>query len=210
MLPSRPLSPPWSAEWHHPWTNSRFAQPQCAGPRFLTGLPKPPTTPTSQMREIYLEAGVNLGVDEVSTTMFQTKIEIETHGEGEIVNLTPRIEQAITESGVQEGLANIFVVGSTAAITTIEYEPGVLSDLRRALAVIAPADIPYAHDRAWGDGNGRSHVRAAVLGPSLSVPVIGGSLGCGTWQQVVLVELDVRSSRQRTVYLTVLGSTTSR
>ena len=137
--------------------------------------------------------------------MFRTKIQVETDGEGEIVNLTPRIEQAIAGSGVQEGLASVFVVGSTAAITTIEYEPGVLSDLRRALAVIAPPNIPYAHDQAWGDGNGRSHVRAAVLGPSLSVPVIGGRLACGTWQQIVLIELDVRSSRQRTVYLTVLG-----
>lgn len=147
----------------------------------------------------------NHGVNEVSNTMFRTTIQVETHGEGEIVNLTPRIEQAITASGVREGLASIFVTGSTAAITTIEYEPGVLSDLRRALSVIAPADIPYAHDAAWGDGNGRSHVRAAVIGPSVSVPVIEGRLACGTWQQIVLLELDVRSSRQRTVYVTVLG-----
>ncbi|WP_332449570.1 secondary thiamine-phosphate synthase enzyme YjbQ [Methanoculleus sp.] len=137
--------------------------------------------------------------------MFRTTIQIETHGEGEIVNITPQIEQAVAGSGVQDGLANVFVGGSTAAVTTIEYEPGVLSDLRRALSVIAPADIPYAHDAAWGDGNGRSHVRAAIVGPSLSVPVIGGALACGTWQQVVLLELDVRSSRHRTVHVTVLG-----
>ena len=137
--------------------------------------------------------------------MFRTTIEVDTHGEGEIVNLTPRIEQAVGESGVRDGLATVFVAGSTAAVTTIEYEPGVLSDLRRALAVIAPAGIPYAHDAAWGDGNGRSHVRAAIVGPSLSVPVIGGRLGCGTWQQVVLLELDVRSGRHRTVYVTVQG-----
>ncbi len=100
---------------------------------------------------------------------------------------------------------NIFVVGSTAAVTTIEYEPGVLLDLRRALSVVAPDDIPYAHDAAWGDGNGRSHVRAAIVGPSLSVPVISGALACGTWQQIVLLELDVRSRRERTVHVTVMG-----
>lgn len=137
--------------------------------------------------------------------MFHTTIQIGTHGEGEIVNLTPRVEQAIAESGVREGLATVFVTGSTAAVTTIEYEPGVLADLLRALSVIAPADIPYAHDAAWGDGNGRSHVRAAIVGPSLSVPVVGGRLACGTWQQIVLLELDVRSSRERTVHVTVLG-----
>ncbi|NLA39367.1 MAG: YjbQ family protein [Methanomicrobiales archaeon] len=137
--------------------------------------------------------------------VYRTTIHVDTHGEGEIVNLTPRVEQAITASGVREGLVNIFVMGSTAAITTIEYEPGVLSDLNRALSVIAPADIPYAHDAAWGDGNGRSHVRAAVIGPSVSVPVIEGRLACGTWQQIVLLELDVRSSRRRTIYVTILG-----
>lgn len=137
--------------------------------------------------------------------MFHTTIEIRTHGEGEVVNLTSRVEQAISESGVREGLACVFVTGSTAAVTTIEYEPGVLADLLRALSVIAPADIPYAHDAAWGDGNGRSHVRAAIVGPSLSVPVVGGRLACGTWQQIVLLELDVRSSRERTVHVTVLG-----
>ena len=137
--------------------------------------------------------------------MFQTTIQVETHGEGEIFNLTPRVQQAVDVSGVREGLANVFVAGSTAAVTTIEYEPGVLSDLRRALSVIAPADIPYAHDAAWGDGNGRSHVRAAIVGPSLSVPVIGGRLACGTWQQIVLLELDVRQSRKRSVYITVQG-----
>jgi len=95
--------------------------------------------------------------------MFRTTIQVNTHGEGEVVNLTSRVAQAVAESGVREGLANVFVAGSTAAVTTIEYEPGVLSDLSRALSVIAPADIPYAHDAAWGDGNGRSHVRAAIV-----------------------------------------------
>jgi secondary thiamine-phosphate synthase enzyme len=137
--------------------------------------------------------------------MFRETIRVETGGEGQIVNISPQVEQAVRESGVSEGLCHIFVQGSTAAVTTIEYEPGVLSDLSRALSVVAPDDIPYAHDQAWGDGNGRSHVKAALVGPSLTVPVIDGRLGCGTWQQIVLLELDVRSSRQRTIYVTVHG-----
>jgi secondary thiamine-phosphate synthase enzyme len=137
--------------------------------------------------------------------MFRTTFQVQTQGEGQIVNISPQVQQAVTESGVAEGLAHVFVAGSTAAVTTIEYEPGVLSDLNRALSLIAPADIPYAHDRAWGDGNGRSHVKAAVVGPSLTVPVMDGKLGCGTWQQIVLLELDIRSSRQRTIHVTVQG-----
>ena len=109
--------------------------------------------------------------------MYRTTISFTTHGEGEIVDLTPKVRDAVRASGVADGLVHLFVTGSTAAITTIEHEPGVLDDLRRALSVLAPDGIPYAHDRAWGDGNGRSHVKAAIVGPSLSVPVIGGALG---------------------------------
>lgn len=100
--------------------------------------------------------------------MFRMTIQVETHGEGEIVNLTPPDRAGDHRERCAGGLASI-ITGLTAAITTIEYEPGVLPDLRRALSVIAPADIPYAHDAAWVDGNGRSHVRAAVIGPSRSL-----------------------------------------
>jgi secondary thiamine-phosphate synthase enzyme len=100
---------------------------------------------------------------------------------------------------------NLFVTGSTAALTTIEFEPGVLSDLKRSLSFIAPGDLPYAHDGRWGDGNGRSHVKASIIGPSLTIPVDRGLLDCGTWQQVVLLELDTRPSRHRTVTCTVMG-----
>jgi secondary thiamine-phosphate synthase enzyme len=137
--------------------------------------------------------------------MFQKEFTITTHGEGEIVDLTAEVAAVINESGLPCGLATVFVGGSTAAVTTIEYEPGVLEDLRRALDVIAPRELPYAHDRAWGDGNGRSHVRAAVVGPSLSVPFSGGRLLLGTWQQVVLLELDIRPSRTRRVTVTLTG-----
>lgn len=130
-------------------------------------------------------------------------ISVETNGEGDVVDLTPQVMAVISESGVAEGLVNVFVTGSTAAVTTIEHEPGVLQDLRRALSVVAPPGIPYEHDRAWGDGNGRSHVKASIVGPSLSFPVIEGRAALGTWQQVVLLELDTRPSRSRTVVCTV-------
>jgi secondary thiamine-phosphate synthase enzyme len=137
--------------------------------------------------------------------MFQKIFELLTHGEGEIVNITPDVKKIVDESGVLSGLANIFVNGSTAAVTTIEYEEGVLEDFRRALSVLAPDTMSYAHNTRWGDGNGRSHVKASCIGPSLTVPVAEGVLMCGTWQQVVLVELDVRKDRKRTVVVTVDG-----
>jgi len=137
--------------------------------------------------------------------MFQKTLEFQTHGEGEIVNISTGVENIVKESGVINGLAYIFVTGSTAAITTIEYEDGVLDDFRRALSVLAPDSVPYAHNTRWGDGNGRSHVKAACIGPSLTVPIMNGVIMCGTWQQVVLVELDVRPGRRRSVVVTVDG-----
>ncbi|HUU75899.1 MAG TPA: secondary thiamine-phosphate synthase enzyme YjbQ [Methanoregulaceae archaeon] len=137
--------------------------------------------------------------------MYHKKIQLETGGEGEIVDISPQVKSVVRESGVKDGLVTVFVTGSTAAVTTIEYEPGVLSDLSRALLVLAPDDIPYAHDSRWGDGNGRSHVKASLVGPSLSIPVIGGEPALGTWQQVVLLELDVRRSRTRNIVITVMG-----
>ena len=134
--------------------------------------------------------------------MFQKEIALRTHGESGVIDLTAEIAGAVAESGLVSGLANVFVGGSTAAVKTIEYEPGVLEDLARALNVIAPRDSAYAHDRAWGDGNGRSHVQAALVGPSLSIPFRDGRLLLGTWQQVVLLELDVRPSRSRRVTVT--------
>jgi secondary thiamine-phosphate synthase enzyme len=137
--------------------------------------------------------------------MYRKELEVTTRGEGDISDLTAGIRAVIRESGVIEGLAHVFVAGSTAAITTIEYEPGVLSDLNAALSRIAPENIPYAHDSRWGDGNGRSHVRASVVGPSLTIPVGDREPLLGTWQQVVLLELDVRRERTRKVIITVTG-----
>ncbi|MBP1928181.1 secondary thiamine-phosphate synthase enzyme [Methanolinea mesophila] len=137
--------------------------------------------------------------------MFRRAVQVTTQGEGEIHDITPHVREVLDESGVKDGMANVFITGSTAAVTTIEYETGVLRDLSRALSVLAPDNAKYSHDAAWGDGNGRSHVKAALVGPSLSVPVADGSLALGTWQQIVLLELDVRSSRTRTILVTVWG-----
>jgi secondary thiamine-phosphate synthase enzyme len=137
--------------------------------------------------------------------MHRKTLKVTTAKEGDIVDLTPEVRAAVRESGISEGMVNVFVTGSTAAVTTIEYEPGVLSDLQRALSVLAPDDVSYAHDSRWGDGNGRSHVKASLVGPSLSVPVSGKEPDLGTWQQIVLLELDIRQGRTRTVVVSVTG-----
>jgi len=135
--------------------------------------------------------------------MYQRTIQIITPGEGTVTDLSGEVAAVVRESGVSQGLVSLFAVGSTVALTTIEYEPGVLADLMDALARIAPAEIPYAHDRAWGDGNGRSHLKAALVGPSLTIPVSGGRVATGHWQQIVLLELDIRQSRERSVVVSV-------
>ncbi|WOF16486.1 YjbQ family protein [Methanoplanus sp. FWC-SCC4] len=132
-------------------------------------------------------------------------ITVETNGEGDIIDLTSEVDDIVSKSCVETGLLSLFVGGSTVALTTIEYEKGVLSDLRRAMSVLAPDNIPYDHDAAWGDGNGRSHVKAALIGPSLSIPIRDERLLLGKWQQIVLLELDVRSKRTRKVYCTIIG-----
>ncbi|MCQ1539301.1 YjbQ family protein [Methanocalculus taiwanensis] len=136
--------------------------------------------------------------------MYQTTIHLKTSGEGDVIDITPFVLDAVSKSGTETGIVHLFVVGSTAALTTIEYEPGAVADLRKALSRIAPSDAIYAHDDRWGDGNGRSHVRAAIIGPSLSIPVVEKRLLNGTWQQIVLVELDIRHARERSVVVTIL------
>ena len=137
--------------------------------------------------------------------MFQTIFKITSKREGDIIDITPDVKKAVRESNIREGIVHLFVQHSTAALTTIEFEPGVLSDLKRALSVVAPDDADYAHHIRWNDGNGRSHVKAALVGPSLTVPLSGGALLVGTWQQIVLLELDVNAGRERTVICTVMG-----
>jgi secondary thiamine-phosphate synthase enzyme len=130
-------------------------------------------------------------------------IEIKTR-EMDIVDITQKVYSIVTKSGVENGMVNIFCPGSTGAVTTIEYEPGLMKDLPAALERIAPRDAYYNHEEMWHDGNGHSHVRATIVGPGITVPVSDGRLQLGTWQQIVFVECDVRE-RSRTLLVNVLG-----
>jgi secondary thiamine-phosphate synthase enzyme len=131
-------------------------------------------------------------------------IEVETRGNGDIIDLSAEIESRLKSGRLREGQVTVFVGGSTAAITTIEFESGVIDDLRKAIERLSPRGIPYAHDARWGDGNGYAHVRAALLGPSLSIPVSEGRMLLGTWQQVVLCDFDNRS-RHRKIVVQFMG-----
>ena len=122
-----------------------------------------------------------------------------------MVDLTGAVAERLRETGLIEGQVTVFVGGSTAGLCTIEFEPGLVQDLGRALDAIAPEGVAYAHDAAWGDGNGAAHVRAAIMGPSLVVPFKNGSLLLGTWQQIVLVDFDNRP-RHREIVLQFLGA----
>lgn len=123
----------------------------------------------------------------------------------DIVDLTAEVEAFVAASGVTEGLLVVFVPGSTAGVTTIEFESGAVEDLRQAIERLAPRGAGYAHDRRWGDGNGYAHVRAALLGPSLTVPVSGGRPLLGTWQQIVLCDFDNRPRRREILLRIVSG-----
>ncbi len=122
----------------------------------------------------------------------------------DLLDITHDVRRAAEESGVRDGLVSCFVAGSTGALTAIEYEDGVVEDLKRAIERMAPQDLEYDHDRRWGDGNGYSHVRSALLGPSFSVPLSRGALILGTWQQIVLADFDNRP-RTREVLVHVIG-----
>ncbi|MEM0329110.1 MAG: secondary thiamine-phosphate synthase enzyme YjbQ [Nitrososphaerota archaeon] len=134
----------------------------------------------------------------------QEEITFRTRGEGDVVDITSEVENVVKRSGVRNGVVHVFAVGSTAAVSTIEYEPGLKEDLMTALERVAPKNAEYKHHLRWGDYNGHSHVRAAMIGPSLEVPVRGGELVLGTWQQIVFIELDVRA-RSRRIVVTVMG-----
>jgi secondary thiamine-phosphate synthase enzyme len=134
----------------------------------------------------------------------QYSAEIHTRGFCDVHNLNEMIASSVASSGISDGLVTVFVPGSTAGITTIEFEPGVIEDLKRAVERLAPSSIHYDHDARWGDGNGFSHVRASLLGPSLTIPLSSGSMQSGTWQQVVLVDFDNRP-RHRKVIVQVMG-----
>lgn len=132
------------------------------------------------------------------------RITVSTKGFGHVLDITGMVRDEITASGLQAGIVNVFVPGSTAGVTTIEFEPGAVSDFKESLDRLIPETGNYRHNARWGDGNGFSHVRAAWIGPSLTVPFSNASLLIGTWQQVVIVDFDNRS-RQRTLVVQIMG-----
>ena len=127
-----------------------------------------------------------------------------TSAKDEIIDLTGNVQDIVSKSGIDNGLACIFVAGSTAAVTTVEFEPGLVKDLKEAMDRLYPRGIDYEHHRRWGDGNGHSHVRAALVGPSLTVPIVDGRLLLGTWQQIVFLEFD-NKPRSREVAVQIVG-----
>ncbi len=133
------------------------------------------------------------------------KIKVKTKGNCDVVDITGQVSKAIGQSGIRQGAVTLFNVGSTAGITTTEYEPGLVNyDIEAAFERIAPRNARYEHEETWHDDNGHSHVRASLLGPSLSVPVIDGQLTLGTWQQIILVDFDTRP-RTRTIICQIIG-----
>ena len=132
------------------------------------------------------------------------EITVQTRGDGDVLDLTAQVNGFVDSTGLGAGVVVVAVVGSTAGVTTIEYEPGLVTDLRKAFDRVAPSGVAYEHDSRWGDGNGHSHVRASMLGPSLTLPVVQGKVALGMWQQVVLVDFDTRP-RTRRVVIQVLG-----
>lgn len=132
------------------------------------------------------------------------RIGFHTQGDCDIIDITPQVEMLVAESGITNGTVTIFVTGSTAGITTIEHEPGLISDLKDMWERLVPKSIRYAHDSRWGDGNGYSHTRASLLGASLVVPFNEGRMTLGTWQQIVLLDFDNRP-RSRQVVLQIMG-----
>ena len=132
------------------------------------------------------------------------RLQLHTQGDTDIVDITPRVAEVVDRAGLREGQVLLFVPGATGALTTIEHEPGLLEDLPALFERIAPRGAAYAHDQTWHDGNGHSHLRASLLGPSLVVPVAQGQLQLGTWQQIVFVDFDTRP-RQRELVAQVMG-----
>ncbi len=133
-----------------------------------------------------------------------SRIELSSRGFSDVIDITRKVESIVHESGITTGLVSVFVPGSTASVTTIEYESGVVEDLKEAIERLVPSNKTYKHDQRWGDGNGFSHIRAALLKPGLTVPLVSGKLTLGTWQQIVFIDFDNRP-RKRSLVVQVLG-----
>jgi secondary thiamine-phosphate synthase enzyme len=137
----------------------------------------------------------------------QTKLNhifLSTHGNADIIDITPKVVECINASLLSDGLVTIFCPSSTSGVTTLEYEPGVQQDLKQILDEIIPPNITYQHDQAWHDGNGHSHIRAALLKASLTIPLVNGQMTLGTWQQIVYIDFDIRP-RKREIMVQIIG-----
>lgn len=132
------------------------------------------------------------------------RIKLNTRGNTDIVDITEKVSESISSSGLRQGVATVFAVGSTVGITMMEYEPGLIADMQQMFEHLAPASTPYRHNLRWGDLNGHSHLRASLLGSSVVVPFAEGRLLTGTWQQIVLIDFDVRP-RSRQVIVQIIG-----
>ena len=132
------------------------------------------------------------------------RLQVQTAGDGDIIDVTDAVAGCLRRSTLRAGIVTVFVPGSTASLTTVEYEPGLVKDLQEMFEAVAPKRRSYQHDLRWGDGNGYSHVRASLLGPSLTVPFEAGGLILGTWQQIVVVDMDNRP-RRREIVVQVMG-----
>jgi secondary thiamine-phosphate synthase enzyme len=137
-------------------------------------------------------------------TVFMKTLSFSTQGDGDMIDVTTRVHDVLSASRINDGIATIFVPGSTASVTTIEYEPGLMKDFPRTMDKLAPKGEHYDHDARWGDGNGNSHVKASMIGPSLIVPFEKGRLLLGTWQQIVFIDFDNRP-RERQMIVQVMG-----
>lgn len=136
--------------------------------------------------------------------VFSDNIYLSTNGFCDMIDITEQVYSIVKKSKINNGLVNIFCPGSTGAITTIEYESGVLNDLKRAIEKVVPSNISYEHDKRWGDGNGFSHVRSALMKPSITIPLINKNLTLGTWQQIIFIDFDNRQ-RQRKLIVQIVG-----
>ena len=137
-------------------------------------------------------------------SLYTSQIRVNLKTGIDIINITNKIQRVVDESKIQTGTAHLTVIGSTGSITTIEYEPGVIKDLKRAINKMAPPGETYEHEKAWHDGNGHSHVQAALIGPSIVIPIRNGSIKLGTWQQVVVINHDNRP-RDRNIEVSIIG-----
>lgn len=137
------------------------------------------------------------------TNNFMPQINVSTKGFNDVIDITDEVTKIVKDSKIKDGVAVIFIPGSTATITTIEYEPGLIQDIKEALEKIAPMKGDYKHEEAWHDGNGYAHIRATLMKPSISVPIENGELILGTWQQIVLIDFDNRS-RERKIIVKII------